>query len=176
MAVIPQALLDRMTDRDVHDIRFVVIHHTAGTDMDEDIDDIASEEERDQGFVWAGYNFVIHGKAPHDGLIQVGRPITKVPAAQLGLNTPGVAISLEGNFHPSDRGYTGEKPTASQLHAVVTIINEWVKPKCPNLRYLIGHRDVARIVNDSNDATACPGDLLYAELHGLRLATKLQAA
>jgi hypothetical protein len=176
MAIIPPALLSKMTDRNLSVLEYIVIHHTASTLMDEDITDIALEEERDQGFLWAGYNFVIHGKAPHDGLIQVGRPLTKVPAAQLGLNTPGIAICLEGNFQPGDKLYTGEKPTPSQLASAITIINEWIKPKCPNLKYLIGHRDVARIVRTPSDATACPGDNLYAELHNLRVATNLTAA
>jgi hypothetical protein len=156
-----------MTDRTLDQIVGWCLHHTAAQNQKEDIEDIATEEERDQGFVWAGYNFVIW----KDGTIQVGRPITKVPAAQLGDNTPYVAICIEGNFQPTDAGYTGEVPSPAALAAVIRIVNEWLKPKCPNLRYGIGHRDVSGLVGVPDDATACPGDLLYAHMHDLRVAT-----
>jgi len=172
MAIIPPAILNEMTDRDPVLVTYAVIHHTACNLQNQDITDIALEEERSQGFVWAGYHFVIHG----NGEIQVGRPITKKPAANLGLNEQSVAICLEGNFHPPDPHYAGELPSAAQLASAAHIIDDWVKPKCKNLRYLIGHRDVARIVATPNDATACPGDLLYQKLAALRLTTKLKAA
>lgn len=167
--LLPQSVLDRMTDRDPSLVTCLVIHHTAGNDMNEDIAQIAAEEQRTFGFVTVGYHFVVHG----DGKIQVGRPINKLPAANLGMNTESVAISLDGNYHPPDRNYIGEVPTVHALHSVATVILHWVKPKCPNMKYLIGHRDVAIIKNDSNDATACPGDLLYAKLHDLRVSTGL---
>jgi hypothetical protein len=167
MATIPQSTLDKMTDRTVEQIVGWCLHHTAAQDQMEDIDDIASEEERDQGFVWAGYNFVVW----KDGTIQVGRPITKVPAAQLGDNTPYIAICCEGNFQPGSPGYVGEKPSQAQLDAVIKIVNEWCKPKVPGLVHGIAHRDVATLVGVPSDATACPGDDLYSHMHDLRVAT-----
>jgi hypothetical protein len=167
MAEIAQSTLDKMTDRTVEQIVGWCLHHTAAQDQEEDILDIAAEEERDQGFVWAGYNFVIW----KTGEIQVGRPITKVPAAQLGDNTPYVAICCEGNFQPNVPGIPTEEPTPEQLASVITIVNQWLKPKCPNLKFGIGHRDVAGLVGVPSDATACPGDNLYAHMHDLRVAT-----
>ncbi len=167
--LLPQSVLDRMTNRPYSAITHACIHHTASNNQNEDISAIAQMEIATFGFVTVGYHFVVHA----DGKIQVGRPLGKVPAANLGMNTQSVAISLEGNFHPSDPNYIGEVPSVHALHAAATIINHWVKPKCPNLQYLIGHRDVAVIMQDSNDATACPGDLLYAKCHDLRLATGL---
>jgi N-acetyl-anhydromuramyl-L-alanine amidase AmpD len=117
-----------------------------------------------------GYHVVIQG----DGTTQYGRPIGKVPAANLGLNTESYAICLEGNFQPGSPGYCGQEPTKQQIQALVNIIHG-VKPKLPNLRYLIGHRDVARIVANSDDATACPGDSLYALLPNVRDAVGLSA-
>jgi hypothetical protein len=169
MATIPQSTLDQMADRTVDDIIGICLHHTAAQDQEEDIGDIAAEEERDQGFVYAGYNFVIW----KTGEIQVGRPILKVPAAQLGLNVPYIAICCEGNFQPNVPGIPTEEPTPEQLAAVIKIVNEWVKPKCPKLAHFIGHRDVAGLVGVPSDATACPGDNLYAHMHDLRVATGL---
>jgi N-acetyl-anhydromuramyl-L-alanine amidase AmpD len=166
--LISPALLARMTDRDLAVVTTLVVHHTADNDENKDIEEIAREEVASQGFVTVGYHAVIHG----DGKVQFGRPIGKVPAANLGMNTISYAISLEGNFHPPDAGYRGEKPTDAQIRALIGLV-DLVKGKLPNLRYLIGHRDVARIMSDSNDATACPGDLLYARLGEVRRATHL---
>lgn len=161
--------LAAMTDRDLLVEEYVVVHHTAATEMNEDIVDISQEEMRDQGFIAVGYHFVIHG----DGTVQIGRPIEKVPAANLGLNTPSVAIAFEGNFQSNDVNYSGEQPTDAQFDTFVRIVNTWIKPKCKNIKYLIGHRDVATLVNTPGDATACPGDLLYAHLDSLRSQTQL---
>jgi N-acetyl-anhydromuramyl-L-alanine amidase AmpD len=168
--VISPSDLDRMTDRSLSAVTHIVIHHTADTDMHKDIEEIAREEEASQGFVTVGYHAVIQS----DGKVQFGRPIGKVPAANLGMNTISYAISLEGNFQPDDKGYTGEKPTDEQIHAAIQLV-ELVKGKLPDLKYLIGHRDVARIMGNSDYATACPGDLLYARLHDFRVATGLQS-
>jgi N-acetyl-anhydromuramyl-L-alanine amidase AmpD len=165
---ISPTILSELTDRSLDMVTYVVIHHTADDSQQKDITEIAREEEASQGFLTVGYHVVIQ----KDGKVQYGRPIGKVPAANLGLNTVSYAISLEGNFHPPDRGYCGEVPSEAQIHAAIRVIQE-AKEKLPNAHWLIGHRDVATICNDSNDATACPGDLLQARLHDLRVATSL---
>jgi N-acetylmuramoyl-L-alanine amidase len=165
------AQLAAMTDREASSVLYVVVHHTADPDESKDIAEIAREEEASQGFVTVGYHAVIHS----DGTVQYGRPIDKVPAANLGLNTVSYAVALEGNFQPGSPGYCGEKPTAAQLTSLVAFIEE-AKRKLPRLTYLIGHRDVARIVNTPSDATACPGDDLYGRLHELRALTHLAEA
>lgn len=169
---IPQAVLDRMTDRDAAAVvDTLVVHHTADNDQDQDIADIAREEMADQDFVTVGYHAVIK----KDGTIQYGRPIDKVPAAALDYNTRSVDVALEGNFHPSDANYIGEKPSDAQIHALIGYVRN-VLHKCPRLSKLIGHRDVARLANDRSVATACPGDLLYNRLHDVRVATGLHIA
>ena len=179
--IIPQEVLDNLTDRPLSVVHYIVVHHTADNDMDQDIAEIAAEERATMGFSTVGYHAVIH----KDGKVQFGRPIGKVPAANTSVNAPNpakrsmntqsYAISLEGNFHPSDKNYTGEKPTPEQLHALIQLI-EMVKGKLPNAHTLLGHRDIARICNDPEDATACPGDLLYAQLPQIRKATHLLGA
>ena len=165
---IPQDVLDQLTDRDLSVVEYVVVHHTADPDEQKDIEEIAREEEASQGFTTVGYHAVIQ----EFGKVQFGRPIGKVPAANLGLNTVSYAIALEGNFEPGSLGYNGEKPTGPQIAALVSLVQN-VKGKLPNLRYLIGHRDVARIVGVPGDATACPGVDLYALLPHIRALTGL---
>jgi N-acetyl-anhydromuramyl-L-alanine amidase AmpD len=162
-------ILHELTDRSLDVVEYVVIHHTADTDMNKDIAEIAREEVGSMGFLTVGYHAVIHA----NGVVQFGRPIGKVPAANLGMNTVSYAISLEGNFEEGDKGYIGEKPTEAQIQSAIHLI-ELVKGRLPNLKFLIGHRDVDRIMDGHGAyATACPGNLLYARLHDLRLATKL---
>lgn len=163
--------LNRMTDRDLASVVYVVLHHTADPSENKDITEIAREEVASQGFVTVGYHAIIQG----NGTVQYGRPIGKVPAANLGLNTPSYAIALEGNFHPGSPGYCGEQPTAPQLKSLIDLV-ENVKKKLPHLRFLIGHRDVARLAGVASDATACPGDTLFALLPHLRAETGLHAA
>jgi N-acetylmuramoyl-L-alanine amidase len=170
------ALLARLTDRELSQIEYFVVHHTADPDQVKDIAEIAAEEIASQGFSTVGYHAVIW----KTGEIQEGRPIGKVPAANLGLNTLSYAVSLEGNFQPGSPGYAGEQPSTAALAALVERI-KLVKAKCPSLKYLIGHRDVAAIAvrleggTLGDYATACPGDSLYAHLHDLRVATGLSA-
>lgn len=163
--------LNRMTDRDLSVVAYCVLHHTADHDMNKDIAEIAREEIASQHFISVGYHAVIHG----NGLVQFGRPISKVPAANLGLNTVSYAVALEGNFEPGSPGYCGEKPTPAQIRSLIDLI-ENVKKKLPSLRFLIGHRDVARIVGVASDSTLCPGRDLYALLPHLRAETGLLAA
>jgi N-acetylmuramoyl-L-alanine amidase len=163
--------LNRMLDRDLSVVAYAVLHHTADPSMNKDIAEIAREEIADQNFVTVGYHAIIQGS----GIVQYGRPIGKIPAANLGLNTVSYAVALEGNFETTDPGYTGEKPTPAQLHSLIGVI-ENAKRKLPNLRFLIGHRDVARIVGVASDSTACPGNLCYALLPHLRGETGLQSA
>jgi N-acetylmuramoyl-L-alanine amidase len=163
--------LNAMTDRDLSVVSYGVVHHTADPSENKDIAEVAREEVASQGFITVGYHAVIHG----DGTVQYGRPIGKVPAANLGLNTVSYAVALEGNFQPGSPGYCGEKPTAAQLKSLVAVI-ENAKKKLPNLKFLIGHRDVARIVGVASDATACPGDDLFSLLAHLRAETGLHSA
>lgn len=170
--LIPQSVLAAMTDRALSVVQYVIVHHTADPSTNKDIAEIAREEMISQPtFLTIGYHAVVQG----NGLIQYGRPIGKVPAAAEGLNTLSYDFALEGNFQPGSTGYTGEKPTSAQILSAILLIKN-AKAKLPNLKYLIGHRDVARIVGIPGDATACPGDDLYSWLDHFRAETGLIAA
>jgi hypothetical protein len=166
--IIPQSELNALPDNPVTNYKFVAIHHTACPCQTQSAQDIATEEIP-RGYTTIPYNFVIDG----DGKIMVGRPIDKLPAATGGMNTTTLAICLEGDFQSDDVNYTGEKPSDEQIHAAITIINEWLKPKCLNLHTLISHSDASVIEGNPSNATACCGNLLRARLGEIRAATGL---
>ncbi len=168
--LIPQADLDRMPNNPVSNYKYVAIHHSACNNQHQTAEDIATEEKA-RGYVTIPYNFVIDGL----GRILVGRQISKLPAATAGLNASTIAICFEGNFQSDDENYAGEKPTDEQVHAAETVINEWLKPKCHNLKTLIAHRDAATIEKNPANATACCGNLLIARLSDMRQKTGLGA-
>jgi hypothetical protein len=166
--------LDKLTDRDPKLITCIVIHHSVAKPT-LDIEEIAVEEIASQGFVTVGYNAYVKD-AGISWVVQIGRPIDKLPAAQYGMNEEGYAICLGGNYHPGGASFV--TPVSQNALNLIALHIKAVKAKAPNLKYLIGHRDVATIKqhlgqNPSEFSTACPGDLLYAKLDDLRAATGL---
>ena len=171
---VPQNQLDH---RPIDDIKYFVIHHSV-TAQDLDITQIASMEKASQGFVTVGYHCIVRmNPATHKWEIQEGRTLDDVPAAAYGLNEPSYDLCLLGNYQPDVPGIPTNQVPAEALPIIIEHIN-FVKGKCQNLQYLIGHRDVAammakRGLDPGNYSTDCPGDLLYAQMHDLRVATGL---
>jgi hypothetical protein len=132
---------------------YIVVHHTACTNQMEDVNDI-EKEHLAEGWAGIGYHRVIKG----DGTTVQGRPDKAVGAHAYRLNYCSVGISLEGWFHPP----YNEQPTPAQIQALKDNLKDLLAmfPDCK----IIGHRDVAGIVKNSDAATACPGDILYAML------------
>jgi hypothetical protein len=132
---------------------YIIVHHTDGP-QEQDVDAI-EQEHLAEGWSGIGYTEVIKG----DGTVVQGRPDDAICAAALGLNYCSLNISLEGDFQSTE---SSEKPTDAQIDSLKQRLTYYLS------RYsqakIIGHRDVAGIVGDSNDATACPGDVLYAML------------
>ena len=162
---VPENELDK---RPADDIAYAIIHHSV-TPNNVDIANIAAMEKKSFGFVTVGYHALIR-KQGADWIIQEGRSLDDVPAAALGLNEASYDICIEGNYEVD-----AIDPRA--LDVLLARI-EAVKKKCPNLRYLIGHRDVAGIKQkqdlisageaSSRYGTACPGKNLYAVLPDVR--------
>lgn len=166
---VPQSDLDNLPDNALSNYVRVAVHHTACVSQRQSAEEIATEEKA-AGYTTIPYNFVILG----DGTVEVGRPIGKLPAATGGMNSSTLAICVEGDFQSDDSHYNGEVPTQKQIEQIAWIVNNWLKPKCLNLKYLIGHRDASVIEHDPSNATACPGNLLYARLHDVRLLCGLK--
>jgi hypothetical protein len=168
-----QTQISEMNTRPLDGVDTVIIHHSVA-DKTLDISQISAMEIASQGFVCVGYHAYTKcvDVAGDKWVVQQGRPITCVPAAALDYNTRSYDICLGGNYHPGGAPFL-DTVSENALHLIAAqILN--AKRKLPNLKYLIGHRDVTlKITHDSNDATACPGDRLYARLHDLRLMTGL---
>lgn len=165
-----------MAHRDPAAILYFIVHHSVAAPT-LDITEISQMEQLSQGFVVVGYHAYCKKLADGSWVIQEGRTMDDIPAAAYGLNEPSYDLCVGGNYEPSVPGV----PTNAIEDAVLNLVVErikLVKSKCKNLRYLIGHRDVATIMENrgkdpANYATACPGDLLYAHLQELRNRTDL---
>jgi hypothetical protein len=167
--------LDELTDRDPARIRYFVVHHSV-FDPATPIEELAREHVASQGFVTIGYNAVIVKE--RDGWkIHEGRPIDKLPAAQVGLNEEGYAVCIGGNYHPGVKDVPTNTVDPAALDVLVDRIGA-VEQQAPNLTFLIAHRDVATIKakhggRASDFSTECCGDFLYAHMDALRAATGL---
>jgi hypothetical protein len=172
---IPQNILDELTDRTAEDIQYVVIHHTV-MNKTADATAIAAAEP----FLTIGYNAYVKCVDPANDqwVIEEARPLAKVPAAQYGMNTEGYAIAIGGNYQP---GIAQPLDTVSETAlSLVSARIQHLKAICPNLKWLIGHRDVATLkkaqgLNPGDYSTECPGDALYSRLHDLRVWSGLHS-
>ncbi|MFY9739136.1 MAG: peptidoglycan recognition family protein [Candidatus Cybelea sp.] len=152
-----------MTPRDVSQITYLIIHHSDGPP---DQDPLAIDQEhRAEGWAMIGYNFVIAG----DGTVYQGRPTNVVPAAAEDLNTPSIDVCLLGDFEPGTDGFQSSVPVV-QLQALKDLSVE-IHQHYPTIGSTIGHRDVSGIAGDPSVATACPGDILYAEIPAVKAYT-----
>jgi hypothetical protein len=129
--------------------------------LTETVDDI---HEQHLAQHWAGIGY--HGVIYPDGTGIQGRPFNMIPAAAQGLNTESVDICLIGNFQSDDPGFTGP-PTQAQIDTLIKVF-AFLGTIFPNIDKTIGHRDVAPLIGDPSVATACPGNLLEAQLPEIR--------
>ena len=113
---------------------------------------IQSFHQHGRGWIDIAYHFVIDGT----GQIWEGRPVTVIGAHVKDKNDGNVGISLMGDFHPP----RNQHPTAAQFRSLV-LLTRWLAAtyNIPASR-ILGHRD--------QEATTCPGDILYARLDELR--------
>jgi hypothetical protein len=174
---IPRSIAALFGVRALKTVDTIIIHHSVA-DKTLDISQIATMEERDQGFIDVGYHVYTKCIDVQKDLwvCQQGRPIWAIPAAAYGYNTQSYDICIGGNYHPGGASFLDEVSEYA-LHVVAKQI-EQAKTKLPNLKYLAGHRDVAtwkaeQGLNPGDYSTACPGNLLYARLGILRQLTGL---
>jgi len=141
-------------DAEFEDIDKIVIHHTAADDATP-IDPPAVVRgiyyfhTVTRGWGDIGYNYLVD----QHGNIYEGRQggLGVVAAHALGSNYGSVGISVLGNFMNS-------YPAQDTLDALTNLIS-YVSQQTGvslNSKTVVGHRDV--------DATACPGDHLYADI------------
>jgi hypothetical protein len=183
--LIPNQVLNLLSFRDPSQITMVFIHHS-NAQPTLDIADLAAMEQANpaQAFETIGYNAYCKCIDVEQGLwvMQQGRPLNRVPAAQYGMNTQGYAICIGGNYQPAGAPFL----TEVSEHALKTVASQilLIKAKCHNLKYLQGHDDVKllkmRADNFLTDGqasaqygTACPGTTLHDRLDDLRKLTGL---
>lgn len=173
---IMDSILRYLGIRTEEQITTIVIHHTV-MPRNKDILDVQAAEP----FAAVGYNAYVKWLGGDEWILQQGRPLKTIPAAQYGLNVEGYAIAFGGNYQPGAMSWT-DTWSPGMFQAALPQIRA-VQAKCPNLKYLIGHRDVERIYIQRGVAqpqaaadygTACPGDNLYAMLDTLRTLTGLK--
>ena len=183
---IPVATLDKLDYRDPTQISTVVIHHTV-LDPTLDITDVAAFEMNHFGFYTIGYNAYVKKIQGRESsltkeaiatrwVVQQGRPVDKLPAAQYGLNAQGYAIAVGGNYEPGATSFLTPIEDL-MIDAVVGQIHA-LKEHYPWVKHLIGHKDVADIMKEFGDnpedySTLCPGKNLYNHLDILRQKTGL---
>ncbi len=174
-------------DRDFYPLQQLFVHHTAGnnstTDFAAEMRAIYAYHTQSRGWCDVGYNFVI---AP-DGTVFEGRwardysdwesPTSEnrsgeaVAGAHVGgYNSGSVGISLMGNFEskaPSEPARTAlvemlawESDRHDLAPASSHIYSNPETGQQTFLPVIAGHRDAG--------STACPGDLLYADLPAIR--------
>jgi hypothetical protein len=149
-----------MAPRDISLITDLIIHHSDGSPNQTPLE--IDQEHRGNGWSMIGYNYVVGPS----GQIWKGRPDEYVPAAAEGDNTNSVDVCLLGDFQPGTEGYISPIPTA-QLQALRDLA-VYLHQKYKTIERTIGHRDVSVLKNEPENATACPGDELYAQLEGIR--------
>ena len=155
-----------MTPRDLSQISTLIIHHSDGSPDQTPLE--VDAEHRAEGWAMIGYNFFIGG----DGTVYQGRPTDVVPSAAYGYNTPSINVCLAGDFQPGTDGAQAAVPDA-QLQALKDLCVE-LHQHYPGICRTIGHRDVATMFypqNTGDYSTACPGDILEAQIAAVKAYT-----
>lgn len=128
----------------------IIVHHSATTGDDVSAADI-HRMHLQNGWSGIGYHMFIR----KSGLIETGRPLADIGAHTYRYNNNSIGICLAGNFN-------NEMPTDMQLASAGKLIGLLCQMYNlrPNESTIFGHRDF--------NATACPGENLYADLYYLR--------
>ena len=164
---ITKQTLDQLADRNSDDITRLYWHHSVETDghdgpwatnkaeVQKDLAylrNMQADQSTTIGALAIAYNFIIM----EDGIIYKLRPNLKIPASQVGDNTHGLSVCVDGNFHaalPNKEQVAACKELGVYLDSTYNFKDIW------------GHCDVALKLYPNNDpgyyATECPGDDFY---------------
>ena len=168
--LIPQETLAKLDKRDPADVDSIFIHHSAWAPTL----DIEAMWRPDTGEICVPYNAYVKKTAPGIWVLQIGRPAEYVPASQFGMNPRGYSICVGGDYQDTP----GDEVDPAVLAVIIAHVNSVVTGPCPNVQYLLAHRDVATILAHigkppADYSTLCPGDRMYAHLEYLRKITGL---
>lgn len=133
-----------LTNRKQTDV--IILHHIGNTNADVSAATV-HQWHLANGWAGIGYHYLIR----KDGTIERGRPRDTVGAHCYGENWHSVGVNIVGNFETNE-------PTAAQIEAAERLVAVLCRlyGLRPSGATIKGHRDF--------NATACPGENLYAML------------
>ena len=133
-----------LTNREQTDV--IILHHIGNTNADVSAATV-HQWHLANGWAGIGYHYLIR----KDGTIERGRPRDTVGAHCYGENWHSVGVNIVGNFETNE-------PTAAQIEAAERLVAVLCRlyGLRPSGATIKGHRDF--------NATACPGENLYAML------------
>ena len=133
-----------LTNREQTDV--IILHHIGNTNADVSAATV-HQWHLANGWAGIGYHYLIR----KDGTIERGRPRDTVGAHCYGENWHSVGVNIVGNFGTNE-------PTAAQIEAAERLVAALCRlyGLRPSGATIKGHRDF--------NATACPGENLYAML------------
>lgn len=133
-----------LTNREQTDV--IILHHIGNTNADVSAATV-HQWHLANGWAGIGYHYLIR----KDGTIERGRPRDTVGAHCYGENWHSIGVNIVGNFETNE-------PTAAQIDAAERLVAVLCRlyGLRPSGATIKGHRDF--------NATACPGENLYAML------------
>jgi len=139
--------------------KYLVIHHSAGN-PNATIEDIRKMHIA-KGWSDIGYHKVIEA----DGDVKQGRNDAVIGAQAFGANAVSLGLLVVGDFMKKE-------PKPIQITALIQVLAVLCKRHKLSVDKIIGHRDVSKLFNVPEGATACPGDKLYTLLPMIREKVK----
>lgn len=158
-----------MTPRPNPQPQYLIWHHSDGSPSQTPLEIDAEHRAENPPFAMVGYSYMV---GPN-GEVWKGRPDDVVPAAAEGENVNSIDVCLLGDFQPDTEGFA--PPTPEQLQSAKDLA-VLIHRQYPSIVRMIGHRDVAAIVGNPDDATACPGDVLEELIFGFHTYVLAQLA
>lgn len=156
--------------KNLKNIRHIIIHHSA-TPKSWTINDFVAHRLQtgatgSSKYSGLGYNYILF---PLERKIVQDVKDEEYTWSTGGYNSYSLALCVAGYYHaPKNDTVTDE-----MINILVDKCAELcAKYNLDPMKSIIGHRDVAKIINNPKWATACPGDLLWAKLPLIRTKVK----
>ena len=142
----------------MREIKYIVVHTAAANIRNVDAS-VIDKWHKERGWEGIGYHFVVlddkHDSKP-DGTIEMGRPVEKVGAHVMGLNSNSVGICCcgDGDVNPF---------TIPQMTSLRSIIGKLMRDYDVPIENVIGHREVNKLVENGiisseyRTSKTCPG-------------------
>ncbi|MEN9864526.1 MAG: hypothetical protein RL748_116, partial [Pseudomonadota bacterium] len=148
------------------DYNAIVIHHS-GNHGSKDPKEIERKHMNDNGWDEVGYHYLVHPA----GMIYEGRSILYKGSHVHLANTGKIGVLMLGDYDQQWWDFDDDVLDKSHLQKLKSLITT-LKLNFPTIKYLGGHIEFAAAHGDER---TCPGNILIAELDGLRKECNLNA-